>query len=371
MYGQISLDTILLLMLYGIGAAVAGVACFYLLLRRANAFAPDVTPPVRLRRWTAAFFAILAMGHLWYLPAEAFTSGDNFMMWMLVGGLLDSLTLVPLPVVLLLCMLQDRRRPLWPVGVLTAPLVVLMVAGIATRSMDYLPLAYDYLLLMTIGLVVYMVRAVRQYGRWLRDNFADLEHKEVWQTFVVLVVIVLALSYYVAGYDGSMTYAYVCQVCSLVVVGHLLWRVETLSDLSIGIQEDMQTGRLEGEGEALSSGALSDATYERIGALLMEHCEGTRLYLQHDLTISQLAQAIGTNRTYLSHYFSSQQTTYNSYINTLRISYFIKIYHEAVASQQPFTVQQLSVLSGYHSYSTFCMAFKQCMGQTVSAWMRT
>jgi len=196
MYGQISLDTILLFMLYGIGAAVAGVACFYLLLRRANAFAPDVTPPMRLRRWTAAFFAILAMGHLWYLPAAAFTSGDNFMMCMLVGGLLDSLTLVPLPVVLLL---------------------------------------------MTIGLVVYMVRAVRQYGRWLRDNFADLEHKEVWQTFVVLVVIVLALSYYVAGYDGSMTYAYVCQVCSLVVVGHLLWRVETLSDLSIGIQEDMQT----------------------------------------------------------------------------------------------------------------------------------
>ena len=31
-----------------------------------------------------------------------------------------------------------------------------------------------------------MVRALRQYGRWLRDNYADLEHKEVWQSFVVL-----------------------------------------------------------------------------------------------------------------------------------------------------------------------------------------
>ena len=62
MFGQISLDVILLFMLYGVGAAVAAGACLYLVLRRANAFAPEVTPPVRLRRWTAAFFAVLAIG---------------------------------------------------------------------------------------------------------------------------------------------------------------------------------------------------------------------------------------------------------------------------------------------------------------------
>ena len=29
-----------------------------------------------------------------------------------------------------------------------------------------------------------MVCAIRTYGHWLRDNYADLEHKEVWQSFV-------------------------------------------------------------------------------------------------------------------------------------------------------------------------------------------
>ena len=66
MFGQISLDILLLFMLYATGATTAAIACLYLLLRRGNAFAPDVVSPVRLRRWTAAFFAALAMGHFLY-----------------------------------------------------------------------------------------------------------------------------------------------------------------------------------------------------------------------------------------------------------------------------------------------------------------
>ena len=305
---------------------------------------------------------------------------------MLVSGLLDCVTVIPLVTVLLLCMLQDRQRPLWPVGVMTAPLVVLIVAGIVNRSEAYIPMVYGYLLLLGIGLIAYMVRAVRQYGRWLRENFADLEHKEVWQTFVVLAVIVLMLGYYVVGYDGGMFYEYVIQVCGIVLVGHLLWRVETLSDLSgsgiqedeetrrreyrnTGIQEDGNTGIQEGDAGP-SPDTLSDDAYEEMTLLLQKHCIDTGLYLQHDLNKAQVAQAIGTNRTYLSLYFMRQETTYNAYINDLRIRHFIRLYHEAIAAERPVTAQQLALMSGYRSYSTFSLAFKQRMDQSVTAWMR-
>jgi hypothetical protein len=72
MFGQISLDILLLFMLYATGATTAAIACLYLLLRRGNAFAPDVVSPVRLRRWTAAFFAALAMGPLCRCYASIF-----------------------------------------------------------------------------------------------------------------------------------------------------------------------------------------------------------------------------------------------------------------------------------------------------------
>jgi AraC-like DNA-binding protein len=385
MFGQISLDIILLFMLYGVGTATAAGACLYLLLRRANAIAPEVTSPVRLRRWTAAFFAVLAIGHLWYLPAAVLTDED-ITVCMLVGGLLDCVTVIPLVTVLLLCMLQDRQRPLWPVGVMTAPLVVLMVAGIVNRSEAYMPVAYGYLLLVAVGVVVYMVRAVRQYGRWLRDNYADLEHKEVWQTFVVLAVIILMFGYYVVGYDGGMFYEYVIQVCCIVLVGHLLWRVETLSDLSItqplpieiiGIQDNSLSddnsrpddNRQPNDGDSPSSDTMTDATFEQIGALLQQRCEDARLYLHHGLTLAQLAQAIGTNRTYLGLYFSSKKISYNTYVNDLRIRHFVSLYRDAVAARCTVTAQQLASESGYRNYKTFSVAFRERMGQSVTEWM--
>ena len=385
MFGQISLDIILLFMLYGVGTATAAGACLYLLLRRANAIAPEVTSPVRLRRWTAAFFAVLAIGHLWYLPAAVLTDED-ITVCMLVGGLLDCVTVIPLVTVLLLCMLQDRQRPLWPVGVMTAPLVVLMVAGIVNRSEAYMPVAYGYLLLVAVGVVVYMVRAVRQYRRWLRDNYADLEHKEVWQTFVVLAVIVLMFGYYVVGYDGGMFYEYVIQVCCIVLVGHLLWRVETLSDLSItqplpieiiGIQDNSLSddnsrpddNRQPNDGDSPSSDTMTDATFEQIGALLQQRCEDARLYLHHGLTLAQLAQAIGTNRTYLGLYFSSKKISYNTYVNDLRIRHFVSLYRDAVAARCTVTAQQLASESGYRNYKTFSVAFRERMGQSVTDWM--
>jgi AraC-like DNA-binding protein len=329
---------------------------------------------MRLRQWTASFFAILVLGHLWYLPSIMFTSSDDILLCNLIGALLDCMLTIPLALVVMLCMLQDRRRPLWPIGVMVAPLVVGVAISIITRSEALMPWLRGYFLLMFIGFTIYMVHAVRQYGRWLRDNFADLEHKEVWQSFLALAVMMIMFGYYVGGY-GGITYEYIVQVFGLFLICYLLWRVETLSDLtrplSIPIGEETATTEvMDADGEYHTSDDLSAAVSDEIGSLLQQHCIDTQLYLQHDLTVTQLALAIGTNRTYLGQYFSRHDSTYNAYINNLRINHFVSLYREAVATQRSFTVQQLASESGYRSYSTFSLAFKQRMGQSVTAWMR-
>ena len=370
MYDQIRGDTIYI-MLYAVVTAMAAIASIYLLFRRGNAFAADITPPRRLRRWTAVFFAVLAVGHLWYLPAAVLTSDDDIMLSLLIGTLLDCMLMIPLSLVVMLCILQDRRRPLWPVGVMVAPLVVGIAVYIGSRSEGMLPWLYGYFLLAAVGFTIYMVREVRQYGHWLRDNYADLEHKEVWQSFLVLAVIMLMFSYYVVGY-GGMTYEYIVQVCGLLLIGYLLWRVETLSDLTVSqslpIEEETPAPVSPSEDGSPSSETLSDAAYEKIASLLQQHCVDTQLYLQHNLNISQLAQTLGTNRTYLRLYFVHQGTNYNAYINDLRIRHFVRLYSEAVAAQRFFTVQELATQSGYHSYNTFALAFKQRMGKSVTEW---
>ena len=374
MYEQIREDIIFVLF-YGVVTAMALIASLYLLFRRANAIAPDITPPVRLRRWTSAFFMVFVLNHVWFMPTYFLPSGDDAMMFGLVGVLLDSMTFFPLAIIVLLVMLQDRRRPLWPIPVMVAPLVAGMLVSVINRSLTLLPMLSVYLLLMSIGLIIYMVRSLKQYGRWLRDNYADLEHKEVGQSFVVLAIILLVFSTYALSSRG-MAFDYVLQVVVVVLICYLLWRVETLSDLSISqplpspVEEKMiTTENTDDKGEHQLPDGHSQTTYEYIAPLLQKYCVDTQLYLLHDLNLSQLAKAIGTNRFYLSQYFSNQGMTYNAYINGLRINHFVSLYHETVDAHRSFSAQQLANESGYRSYSTFRHAFKLHMGQNVREWM--
>ena len=384
MYDQIREDT-LYIMLYAGVTVMAMIACCYLLFRQGNAIAADITPPARLRRWTSAFFAVFVLNHLWYMwPMFFLTSSDDVLLANLIGGVLDCTTFFPVAIIVLLVMLQDRRRPLWPVAVMVAPLVAGMIWCIATRSQALIPVLLVYLLLMSIGLMIYMIRALRQYGRWLRDNYADLEHKEVWQSFVVLGIMLSAFGVYASCSRGP-AYEYVLQLIVALLICYLLWRVDTLSELSITADQDdslmsaqeleLADSPFEPDGDQVPStdvndNNLSQAIQVKIGALLQQHCVATQLYLQHDLTLFELAMAIGTNRYYLSLYFSRQGMNYNAYINGLRIQHFMNLYHQAVADQQSFTAQQLAIESGFHVYRTFSNAFKHQMGQTVTDWIK-
>lgn len=369
MYDQPLSQNILFYMLYAAVTMTAIIASCYLLLRRGNAFSLDKTPPVRLRRWTAALFASLALANLWYLPAAFVSSSDDIKLSIYIGATLNFMICFPLAIDVMLVMLQDRRRQLWPASLLMAPPALGMVWCMVSGSEALLPTIFTYILFMGIGLTIYLVRALRKYGRWLRENYADLEHKEVWQTFIVLASILLLLGYFVFG-GGGLAYEYILQIAAFLIVCYLLWRVETLSDLSIpqplacsiedaAISEDTERN------------GLPQATYNNISSLLQRFCIDTQLYLKNDLTLQQLAQTIGTNRTYLTSYFSNQCMTYNTYINNLRIDHFVTLYNEAVANQRPFTVRQLASDSGYRNYTTFSIAFKQRMGQNVTAWMHS
>ena len=366
MYEQISEHTLYLMFYAGV-TVLNLIACCYLLFRRANAIAPDVTSPVRLRRWTAAFFAASALSHLWNLPMYFLTSSDDVMLSYLVGGLLDCMTIGPLAIVVLLTMLQDRRRPLWPVAITIAPFVLIMAWCVASRSDALLPALYVYFPLFGIGLIIYMVRAVKQYGRWLRDNYADLEQKEVWQSFVVLAFILLSLGIYTYTTEGLVLEC-VIQLADVVLVCYLLWRVETLSELIVSQEQDLPADLDHPDMDESDENQI-DYT-DNIEPLLQQYCIDAQLYLQHDLTLPQLAQAIGSNRFYLSKYFSNKGMNYNTYINDLRINHFVSLYREAVAAHRFFTIQELANASGYRSYSTFNLAFKQRMGHAVNIWAK-
>lgn len=359
----------LYLIVYGGSMIFALIGCIYLLFRRSNAFAPEVTPPLRLRRWVAAFFVVMLLSHIsWYVFVKYGFFGDS-LTGLIVAAALDCMVLIPLIMGMLQAMLQDRRRPLWPFFLATLPVAAFFVVIAYRHDTVLVPWVQGYFMLMTVIMFIYMAFAVRQYSLWLRNNYADLENKEMWQSFMVLAIYLLVLSFYIYSSSG-MTYEYAVQVFDYLFIAILLWRVETLQTLENNNDNDDITGAtgLE-EVMALQSSAPQANIPDNIGQLLEHYCKGRQLYLRQDITLSELSKAIGTNRYYLSQYFTRQETTYNAYINGLRIQHFVRLYQEAVAADRPFTAQQLAQESGFRSYSTFAAAFKQRMGQTVKMWM--
>jgi len=379
--------------LYAISGAMPLFAAVYLLLRRGNAFAPDITPPVRLRRWAASFFAVAALGHVWWLLFYIFSSDIRSVSYIAVV-MLDWVTLLPTVAGTLLAMLQDRRRPVWPIFVAMIPIVALGGGFLVRPDERFMHIFVVYIVLLYMLFAVYVAFAVRQYGRWLLDNYVDLERKEVWLTHVLSLVFMLLFIFY-ALVDTNIILIYLLHVLELALFTLLLWRVETLpslttdslttdpsrggegSDYTQGgiVAEELSTPlpHREGTGESLfphreeQGGEAFDL--DQIERLLKERCVDTQLYLQHNLTLQQLAMAVGTNRSYLSQYFSRQSNTYNTYINNLRVNHFIKRYEETVAARQPVVAQELAYESGFSSYRTFSRAFTQRTGQSVTAWM--
>lgn len=348
---HISTSIILFFMLYGVSAIIALNACIYLLFRKGNAFSADVTPPMPLRRWAAALFALTFLGHIWWLFFRIY-SGDTNSVAFMVLTYLDCLTLFTTIPGTMFAMLQDRKRHVWPIVIATIPFAVLKILHIVNPNGYFQTFGLAYILLVYVIFTIYMGFAVKQYGRWLRDNYADLENKEVRLSHALITVILLLIMIY--GFDGEdLTINYIVQFISIIFYCFLLWRIETLPQLKNITVEDQ-----------------SEQPEEPFEQLLNERCVATHLYLQHDLTLLLLAQILGTNRSYLSQYFSHQGITYNAYINNLRIDHFMKLYREAVSSDKTITAQQLASESGFRSYSTFSLAFKQRMGQSVTTWMR-
>jgi AraC-like DNA-binding protein len=375
LFEQTSVQSILFFALYGVTGAMPLIAALYLLLRPCNVFSASIKPPVRLRRWTAAFFAFSALAHVWWLLFYIYSRDFDSAVYALII-LTDCVLLLTTIAGTMLSMLQDRRRPVWPVFVAMLPFValggVLMVhpSGLLQRIVE------AYILLLCLLFAVYIVFAIRRYGRWLNDNYADLEHKRVWLSQVVAFFCMLVLVLYVVA--DNMVLIYCLHIFDLVLVFLLVWRVETLPDLQEQqpLPQPLPTPLPHWEGQGEESVVEESANpinidVDQIEQQLKEHCVSTQLYLQHDLTLQQLAQSVGTNRSYLSQYFSRQGITYNIYINNLRVNHFIDLCQKASAAGQPIVAQQLASESGFRSYSTFGRAFMLRTGQSVTAWMRS
>lgn len=368
MYAQESILDILFMMLYGATAMLTLAVALYLLLRRTNAIAPAVIPPRVVRRWAAAFLLTATASHVWWYMFGTYWLTDDRPARNIALIMLDHITLVPPATAMLLSMLQDRRRKLWPWLVAELPIVALGIAGIVMQDYKAMHWMNGWQSAVIIAFIVYYFQSLRRYNRWLQHNFADLEHKDIWKSMVFAAVLSVIYEAYCTN-PGLMPLEYLSQFFTIFISIFIVWRVETLQELTVEATTSVTVQPEADNATPAESTAMSPIDF---APLLRERCEATGLYLQHDLTLAQLAHTLGTNRTYLSAYFARIGTTYNAYINQLRIARFERQFVEAMerTGKAGVTAKDLATECGFSSYSTFSAVFKKYRGVTVAEWMR-
>ncbi|MFA6334206.1 MAG: helix-turn-helix transcriptional regulator [Bacteroidales bacterium] len=87
------------------------------------------------------------------------------------------------------------------------------------------------------------------------------------------------------------------------------------------------------------------------------------LYLDPGLTINKLAKEIGTNRTYLSKFFSGEKgCKFRDYINMLRAEHAKSL----LLTIKRYAIADIAILSGFGSVRALNRAFRKNFGKLPS-----
>ncbi len=94
-----------------------------------------------------------------------------------------------------------------------------------------------------------------------------------------------------------------------------------------------------------------------------------KLFVSHQLTVNEVARRIGTNNLYISKAINIKYgMNFNSYVNKLRLEYFINKYNEV---GKDCTIMSLAYDCGFNSKSAFNRAFKMQTNKTPTEYFGT
>lgn len=199
------------------------------------------------------------------------------------------------------------------------------------------------------------IHHARQYVQYIRDSYSNIDQIDIsWLRVVAWFFVSCQLLWVVIS-----IISYPLTDCLYYILSIILWQI-TLEHVlhQQPVLIEMQ--------EADQSATIKEYSFAQTLPAIIE---GEELYLNSTISIKELASHIGTNRTYLSDYFTHVlQTTFYDYINRLRIE---KKSTLLMQEHPEYTLEQIATESGFQSISTFRRAFQKITGMTPSEYRKT
>lgn len=258
---------------------------------------------------------------------------------------------------------------------LTIPFVLFTVAYAIWPSQWVIYAYAAFLWFYAWGIVIFGYVKAHRHIKYVRENYSYIDNIDVsWLRPVFIFVIATQLIWLYASLFPSVwtdILYYISSIAFWLMVLHYSWNFRPISEESHDHEADFTTEEpkvadgKEEDHDILNAPMRQYAFAEKMEQLM----DSQQLYLNQDLTLEELAAALGTNRTYISNYLNTVKgTNFYDYINQKRI----ELVSVPLLREHPeYTLEHVANASGFRSISTFRRTFIKLTGQKPSDFCKS
>ena len=234
------------------------------------------------------------------------------------------------------------------------------------------------LLVELLAVIFYGNRQIKVYNYELENYYSELKGLSdsvniyttafAWAAAVVVVTFTLSDNVF-SGRLGPLTIiAGLIAILAVLAMGAYTSSLEqNAADVARMAEEDMKK-EAEKQAAAPQQYTTSETPMERYAKALKE-AVSQQVFLEPGLELTDLADRIGTNRTYLSNIIHDEYgQNFSEFINSRRIAYAIKMMQEA---DESYPVRYVAMKCGYNSLQSFYNNFaKYTGGKTPASYLK-
>ena len=237
-----------------------------------------------------------------------------------------------------------------------APFVLLPVLFFVSRSDVFYYMLVAWAAVYGTFYLVWTAVKIPRYNRQLKERFSYTENVNLGWLRVILYTFYVILALWI--FDCVVVHLNVECIYMLgslvlwMIIDYFIYKHESVLDELTEVPSERCNG--------LDAGAESSELSRQITALFMEG----QAFLNPHLKVSDVAMAVGTNRTYVSNYFNREAgSSFYDYVNGLRVEYACKLLVSTGES-----VKCVAEKSGFNSPQSFIRVFIRLKGVTPTAF---